>query len=85
MSSNDPNSASIEIAITPGEKVQNWLATRGIGEYVPLRDFYHPEPPAGLWSLVNGGIAVASLVAFLGFVGFVVFNAVPALFKVQSF
>lgn len=75
---------SIHISITPGEHVQNWLAARGIGDRVQQRDLHHPEPPAGLWSLLNGGVAIACLTAFVGLIGFVVFSVIPALAGVGS-
>jgi hypothetical protein len=53
----------IELAdgLTPGEQFQNWLAKKGIGEPVGERTLYQPEPPPGVWIMVNGGIAFCTM------------------------
>lgn len=76
--SHDP-AVSFEITLTPGEKAQNWLAKRGVGESVQARDFENPEPPAGLWSWLNGAVVIVCLLAFVAMIAFVVLDVIPAL------
>ena len=57
-----------EVILTPGEKVQNWLAARGYGQIVSERDVEHPEPPVGLWVAVNALIAIVSITTALALV-----------------
>lgn len=61
-----------EIILTPGEKVQNWLAARGYGQKVSERDIEHPEPPAGLWVAFNALIAIVSITTALALVAGIV-------------
>ena len=70
-----------EVKLTPGEKLQNWLAARGIGDHVQPRDADDPEPPSGLWSLVNGTITIVLLGAFVAVIGLVVFDVIPTLMR----
>lgn len=68
-----------EIAVTPGEEIQNWLARFGICEPVQPRDMAHPEPPAGLWSTINGGAVFATIVALIAMAWLLIFHVIPAL------
>ena len=70
---------TFEIAVTPGEEIQNWLARFGICEPVQPRDMSHPEPPAGLWNAFNGGAVFAVVVGLLAMAWLVLFHAIPAL------
>jgi len=69
----------IEIAVTPGEEIQNWLARFGICEPVRPRDMVHPEPPAGLWSTLNGGAVFAVITALVAMAWLFIFHLIPAL------
>jgi hypothetical protein len=68
-----------EIAVTPGEEIQNWLSRFGICEPVQPRDLLHPEPPAGLWNALNGGAVFAVAVALLAMGWLLLFHVIPAL------
>lgn len=70
---------AVEIAVTPGEEIQNWLARFGICEPVQPRDMMHPEPPAGLWSTLNGGAVFAVIAALAAMAWLFIFHLVPAL------
>ena len=72
-----------EVKLTPGEKLQNWLAARGIGVHVQPRDM--DDPPSGLWSLVNGAITIVLLGTFVAVIGLVVFDVIPTLMRVNTF
>jgi hypothetical protein len=69
----------IEIAVTPGEEIQNWLARFGICKPVQPRDMMHPEPPAGLWNTINGGAVFATIVALIAMAWLFIFHLIPAL------
>lgn len=69
----------IEIAVTPGEEIQNWLSRFGICEPVQPRDMIHPEPPAGLWNAINGGAVFAVVTALLAMGWLMLFHVIPAL------
>lgn len=61
MTARTPHWTGLEIRPTLGEKVQNWLASKGFGQRVPKRDIEHPDPPLGLWVAVNGVITVTMM------------------------
>ena len=65
--------------LTPGEQFQNWLSRHGIGEAVRPRDLYQPEPPPGLWILVNGATAIVAIGFTCYFFWLVAAHAIPAL------
>lgn len=79
-----PKSSGFEIVLTPGERFQNWLARQGLWKPVRIRDFHHPEPPAGLWSMVNGIVALCAFAILCGILWAAVFRALPALAGVPS-
>lgn len=64
--------------------MQNWLAAQGIGEQVQSRDVHHPEPPGGLWTLINGGIAISCLGGMIAIALFAVVEAIPELFGLSG-
>lgn len=68
-----------EIVLTPGERFQNWLASHSLWQPVRVRDFHHPEPPSGLWSMVNGAIALSALAFLCGVLWLAIFHALPAI------
>lgn len=74
-----------EIVLTPGERFQNWLAWHGLGAPVRARDFHHPEPPSGLWSMVNGAIALGAFAVLCAILWLAVFHALPALAGVRDY
>lgn len=78
-----PHWQGIEIAVTPGEEIQNWLSRFGICDPVRPRDMIHPEPPAGLWNTINGGAVFAVAVGLLAMAWLVLFHAIPALAAMQ--
>lgn len=73
------DSGGFEIVLTPGERFQNWLARQGLCKPVRARDFHHPEPPAGLWSVVNGAMTVGAVAAMCVILGLAIFHALPAI------
>jgi hypothetical protein len=73
------SSSAFKMAITPGEQVQNWLSRFGVCQRVEDRNYTNPEPPVGLWTSINTGIAVACLAGFVGMIGTAIFQVLPAL------
>lgn len=58
------NTRGYEIAVTPGEEIQNWLARYNICRPVQARSYEEPEPPPGIWSSLNIGVIVMTLSLF---------------------
>jgi hypothetical protein len=58
------NANGYEIAVTPGEEIQNWLARYNICQPVPVRSYDEPEPPPGIWSSLNIGVIVMTVSLF---------------------
>lgn len=55
-----------ELAVTPGEELQNFFAYLGICKPVQFRSLHEPEPPAGLWNTLNVGVLVVSFTTLAG-------------------
>lgn len=77
--------SGFEICLTPGERFQTWLAAHGLWEPVRARNFHHPEPPSGLWSMVNGAISLSAFMVLCGILWAAVFHALPALAGVHGY
>lgn len=76
--------SEIEILLTPGERFQNWLAGRGLWERVPPRDLHHPEPPPGLWSVMNGVTVIAAIAGLVCVLWLTLFRVIPILTALRA-
>lgn len=68
-----------EIAVTPGEDLQNWLARYGICEAVQARSFEEPEPPPGVCTSLNYGVVLTTLSIIAGICALLLFYIAPLI------
>jgi len=78
------SSTAIKMAITPGEEVQNLLARYGLASRVQDRNYTNPEPPPGLWTKVNGAIALFGLGGVISILGWATFQIAPSVLETIS-